>query len=92
MQEKTFTVTEYLKFRVELRGFDLSLIEKIVRYSEERYLDTETNRLIVIGEHDKKLVMIHYEETQDTIMPITIHATSRQQIKFRLSTGRFTYE
>lgn len=92
MQEKTFIVTEYLKYRIELRGFDLSLIEKIVRYSEERYLDTETSRLIVVGEHDKKLVMIPYEETQDTITPITVHATSRQQIKFRLNTGRFTYE
>lgn len=92
MQEKTFIVTEYLKYRIELRGFDLSLIEKIVRYSEERYLDTETSRLIVVGEHDKKLVVIPYEETQDTITPITVHATSRQQIKFRLNTGRFTYE
>lgn len=92
MQERTFIVTEYLKYRVDLRGFDLNLVEKIVRYSEERYLDTETNRLIAIGEHNKKLVMIPYEETQDTITPITIHATSRQQIKFRLNTGRFTYE
>ena len=92
MQEKTFIVTEYLKYRIELRGFDLSLIEKIVRYSEERYLDTETSRLIVVGQHDKKLVVIPYEETQDTITPITVHATSRQQIKFRLNTGRFTYE
>ncbi len=92
MQEKTFIVTEYLKYRIELRGFDLSLIEKIVRYSEERYFDTETSRLIVVGEHDKKLVVIPYQETQDTITPITVHATSRQQIKFRLNTGRFTYE
>jgi hypothetical protein len=55
MQEKTFIVTDYLKYRAELRRFDLAIVEDIVRYSEERYLDTETNRLIVIGEHGKKL-------------------------------------
>lgn len=92
MANKTFIVTDYLQYRTGLRGFDLRLIEEIVRYSQERYLDTETNRLVVIGEHGNKLVMIPYEENQDSITPITIHATSRQQIKFRLNTGRFTNE
>lgn len=36
--------------------------------------------------------MIPYEETETTITPITIHATTRQQIKFRLTTGRLIYE
>jgi hypothetical protein len=53
MQEKTFIVTDCLTYRAELRGFDLAIVEKIVRYSEERYLDTETSRLVVIGEHGK---------------------------------------
>jgi hypothetical protein len=26
------------------------------------------------------------------IVPVTVHATSRQQINFRLQTGRFTHE
>jgi len=78
-----------MPYRVALRGFDLVLIENILRYSPERYMDTETRRSIVIGEHGNKLVMIPYEEDELTITPVTIHATTRQQIKFRLNTGRF---
>jgi hypothetical protein len=85
--KKTCIFTEYLKYRAELRGFDLTLIEHIVRYSPERYIDSETYRCVVIGDHSNKLVMIPYEETELTITPITIHATTRQQIKFRLTTG-----
>jgi hypothetical protein len=46
-----------------------------------------------IGRHNDILVMIPYEETENQdeklIMPVTVHATSRQQIKFRLNSGRF---
>ena len=70
----------------------MSLIAHIVRYSLERYVDSETYRCVVIGEHSTKLVMIPYEETETTITPITIHATTWQQIKFRLTTGRLIYE
>jgi hypothetical protein len=38
MIEKTCIFTDYLKYRAELRGFDLGLIEHIVRYSPERYI------------------------------------------------------
>jgi hypothetical protein len=90
---KSIIFTDYLKYRAELRGFDLDKIEYIIRYSSERYIDTESYRLIVIGEHDNKLVMIPpYEETETTITPITIHTVTRQQIKFRLTTGRLSYE
>lgn len=92
MNDKVFIVTDYFKYRSELRAYDLALIEKIVRYSDERYFDTETGRRIVIGEHGNKLVMIPCEENDSDITPITVHATSRQQIKFRLNTGRFIYE
>lgn len=92
MLYKTLIFTDYLKYRAELRGFDLNLIEKIIRYSPERYIDSESYRFVVIGDHGNKLVMIPYEETENTITPITIHATTRQQIKFRLNTGRLNYE
>lgn len=92
MAGKACVFTDYLKFRAELRGFDLARIEHILRYSQERYFDTETQRRVAIGEHGNKLVMVPYEETESEIRPITIHATSRQQIKFRLNTGRLTYE
>lgn len=54
-----------------------------------RYYDTETHPMIAVGKHERILVMIPYEDYNDRIEPITIHATSRQQIKFRLKTGRF---
>ena len=92
MIEKICVFTDYLKFRAELRGFDLTIIEQIVRYSHERYFDIETQRCIAVGEHDNRLVLIPYEENEAEITPVTIHATTRQQIKFRLNTGRLTYE
>ena len=84
--------SDYLKYRANLRNFDLNQIEEIVRFSPERYYDTETSRLIAVGTHDQTLVIIPYEINAGSIQPITIHATSRQQIKFRLKTGRFIIE
>ncbi|HRW07872.1 MAG TPA: hypothetical protein P5121_22375 [Caldilineaceae bacterium] len=84
--------TDYLKYRASTRGFDFDELEKILRNSAERYLDTETGRLIVVGRHKNQIVMIAYETERDEITPITVHATSRQQVQFRLQTGRFTNE
>ena len=92
MSGKSCVFTDYLKFRATLRGFDLKMIEEILRHSDERYFDVETQRSIIIGEHHHKLAMIPYELSETEIIPITIHATTRQQIKFRLNTGRFIYE
>lgn len=76
-----------------LRGFDLSKIEEILKFSEERYFDVATHRMVAVGRHDKLLVMVPYDETEDEtgdiITPVTVHATNRQQIKFRLISGRF---
>ena len=80
--------TDYLKYRAALRGFDLSSIEGIVQFSGERYLDTTTQRMVVVGWHGNLLVMIPYDEEGDAVTPVTIHATTRQQINFRLQTGR----
>ncbi len=84
--------TDYLKYRAALRGFDLEKLEYIIRYSSERYFDTETNRAVVVGRHDRLLVMIPYDVADDRITPVTVHTVDRQQIRFRLQTGRFTYE
>ena len=84
--------TDYLKYRTDLRGFDIAQLEQIVRYSGERYRDTETGRSIVIGRHNTALVMIAYETYDHDVTPVTVHAVSRQQIKFRVQTGRFTNE
>lgn len=91
-EESIIIWSDYLKYRTELRGFELSKIENILRHSGERYFDTATRRLIVVGTHDNRLVIIPYEQHEHEIIPVTIHATTRQQINFRLKTGRFIHE
>jgi hypothetical protein len=81
--------TDYLKHRARLRGFDLATIEQIVRFSEERYFDTTTQRMVAIGRQGSRVVLIAYEQEGENLTPITLHTTTRQQITFRLRTGRF---
>ena len=92
LEKSTIVWTDYIKYRAKLRGFDLEKIEEIVRYSDERYFDVMTRRLIVIGRHGRRTVMIPYEKSENTLTPVTIHTITMQQIKFRLKTGRFVYE
>jgi len=89
---KTIVWTEYLKYRIKLRGFNIQKLENILRYSSEKYFDTATDRLIVVGKHENILVMIPYEEGKINITPITVHATSRQQINYRIKSGRLINE
>jgi len=81
--------TSYLKFRAELRGFDLATLEGILRNSSERYTDSATSRRVAVGKHRNTLVVIPYELEGNTAVPVTVHATSRQQIAYRLKSGRF---
>jgi len=81
--------TEYLKYRARLRGFDIATLEQVVRFSDERYLDTATQRTVAVGRHGRQLVMIPYEQEGETVTPVTVHSTTRQQVRFRLRTGRF---
>ena len=53
--------TEYLQHRVHSRGFDLAIIEHILRFSRERYFDTVTQRMVVVGRHGHRLVMVPYD-------------------------------
>ncbi len=84
--------TDYLRYRAKTRQYDLNILEHILAHSSERYIDTESGRMIVIGRHEKQLVMIPYDADDDSLTPITVHSTTREQISFRLSTGRLTYE
>lgn len=84
--------TEYLKYRATLRGFDLKEIEQILKSSKERYIDTATNRRVAVGRCGKTLVLIPYEMSEGVLTPITIHASARQQIEFRVKAGRFVHE
>ncbi len=92
MEEITIVWSEYMKYRIDLRGYDLMTVEQILRYSSERYVDTATGRVVAIGRHDKLLVMIPYELKGRTLTPVTIHATSRQQTNSRIKSGRFKNE
>ncbi|MFO7976210.1 MAG: hypothetical protein R6V12_16425 [Candidatus Hydrogenedentota bacterium] len=84
--------TDYLRYRAKLRGFELARIEEVVRYSMERYVDNATGRLVAIGKDAQRWVMVPYEMEEDIIRPVTVHTTTRKQIKARISSGRFTHE
>lgn len=92
MKEATIAWTEYMKYRLKLRGYDLAIVEHILRYSSERYVDTVTGRLVAIGRHMNLMVMIPYEQEGGIVTPVTIHASSRTQINTRLKSGRFKNE
>jgi hypothetical protein len=81
--------TSYLQFRAQLRKFALSTLEDILRNTSERYTDAATGRRVAIGKHGKTLVAIPYDMEKDAMIPVTVHATSRQQITYRLRSGRF---
>ena len=85
-------LTDYMRYRARLRGFDLNEIERILRFSEERYLDTSTGRRLAIGHHGNVLVAIPYEQSGEEITPITIHATNRHQVSSRIKAGRYIHE
>jgi hypothetical protein len=77
-------------YKAKLRGFELNKLEHILRYSPERYFDIATQRMITVGRHDESLVMIPYEQQDGIFTPITVHVVTRQQITYRLKTGRLT--
>jgi len=81
-----------MNYRVSLRNFDFTKIEDIVKHSAERYYDMTTQRFVVVGRHGVRLVVIPYEAQGDKVTPVTIHVTTRQQINFRLRTGRYRNE
>ncbi len=84
--------TDYMRYRARLRGFDLETLEQILLYATERYYDTETGRAVAIGRHNRKLVVLPHETNENEIVPVTVHVITRQQINFRLKTGRFINE
>ena len=47
--------TDYFKYRAGLRGFDLTEVEKILSFGDERYFDTATGRNVVVGKHGRLL-------------------------------------
>src|SRR5712692_3713932 len=87
-QPKNIIWIDYMEYKAQARGFDLDILEHILRHATERYYDTKPQRLVVIGRHRRALVLLAYEEDTETMTPVTAHETSRQQIRLRLKTGR----
>ena len=81
--------TNYMLYRIAVRGFKKDKIEHIIRSSTEHYFDTETRRLVLVGKHDNQLVIIPYDKAGQNITPVTIHAITKQQIRFRKLSRRF---
>ena len=67
IEQLPIILSGYIKYRAILRGFDFTQIKKIIRYSEERYFDTITQRKIVVGRDNDRLVMISYEKRENEI-------------------------
>jgi len=92
MAEVQIIWTDYTIYRCRLRGFDLAEVESVIRHSEERYLDTATGGRVVVGRYKKALIMIPYEAAGGRLTPVTVHMTTRPQIKSRVKSGRFMHE
>ena len=88
---KEIVWTDYMKYRSSTREIDLDIVEEIVRYSTERYVDNETHRLIAVGKHMNTSVAVAYEESDAAVTPIAVHVTTRQQVNFRIRTGRYSH-
>ena len=89
MDETQIRWSDYMLYRMKERGYEAATIEEIIRHSAERYTDTDSVRTVIVGRHHELLVLIPIETDGSTIVPITVHATTRQQIRFRLQSGRF---
>jgi hypothetical protein len=90
LSEKQIVLSDYLQYRAAQRSFDLNRVVEIVRFESERYLDMDSGRRVVIGRQKAELLLIPYDEDEVTIRPVTVHAITGKQIRFRVNTGRFT--
>lgn len=61
--------SDCFKYRADLRGFELTKIENILRYSEERYFDIITQRKVAVGKHDKLLGLVYLTRSRKLPLP-----------------------
>jgi hypothetical protein len=64
----TIVWSDYIRYRAKLREFSLERVEEILNHSSERYFDSETHRMIAVGKHDNRLVVIPYDEEGGIIL------------------------
>lgn len=83
----------HIQFRLSFREIPQNLPRKIYNSSKERYLDTQTQKLIAISKikYKNKLreMAVTYEETEDRVTLITIHPLKISQKSHRIKSGRW---
>ena len=88
--------TDHLMTRLKQRGILAKIVREIFKQSLENYWDNLRNRHIVIGKvlYQGKIrkVLAAYDKIEDTKEVVTIHPIKDEQIKQRLSSGRWKNE
>lgn len=83
----------HLKIRLAQRLIPQDYPKKIIFNPEEKYLDTATNHKIAVKrmEYNDKIrpMALAYDIIGSEIQVITIHPTSKQEIKNKLNRGRW---
>ncbi len=86
-------LTDHIRARIVLRGFDASTPERIVRDARERFRDTATGSLIAVAKADVygkvRDVMVAYRESGDDVMLLTIHPLKPEEKAARVASGRW---
>lgn len=80
-------------YQVNQRVIDLEKVENTLRFSTEKYFDNNTGRYVKIGGNKREgLLLVSYEiELDESVTPITVHQTDREQINHRLNEGRYEF-
>ena len=82
----------YAVMRAARRGFPQAAVEQILLHSTERYAEPATGRRVAIGRIARALVLVVYEtDGPDTLVPVTMHTTTRRQIASRVQRGDLSY-
>lgn len=67
----------------------LETIAAVGRFASERYFGTNHSRLVGVGRFGRLLLLVPYEEDDQSITPVTVHTITRQQMTWQLQEGRF---
>jgi len=88
--------SDHLKLRLQARYIAEELPELIYRKAKQRYFDHETERHVAVMSvmyHQQHCqMMIAFDQSAELVTIVTIHPIEKQQIKHRLSSGRWTNE
>jgi len=88
--------SQHLKFKMRVRQISENMPKRIYHESKKRFYNHQTFRRIAIMEisyhRHRTLMMIAYDQYSDYVDIITIHPITKEQIRQRQRTGRWTYE